>query len=105
MARLAAERDRRRALAPTARGDRAERGREGERERGGERPVEQLCHGPEAALVGRGGLELVEDPIDFRELVGVARAEVAPAGLVRERGQRRLVEIRGRIDLPQTEQR
>src|SRR6516225_7162659 len=59
MADLAAQRDGRRASAPPARCDRAERRRERQHERRAERPVKELRDGPEAALVGRGGLELI----------------------------------------------
>ena len=72
---------------------------------GAERPMEQLGDRAEAALVGLGGLELVEDLVDLRELARVARAKIAAARQLGDRGQRLLVEIGRRIDLAQAEQR
>ena len=78
---------------------------EREHDRCAERPVEELGDRPEAALVGLGGLERVQDLVDLGELRRVARAEVSAARHLGDRRQRLLVEVRRRIDLAQAEQR
>ena len=67
--------------------------------------MEELGNRPEAALVGLGGLELVQNVVDLGELRGVARAEVPAARHLGDRGHRLLVEVGRRIDLAQAEQR
>jgi hypothetical protein len=70
---------------------------------GGERPVEELRHGAEPALVGFRGLERIEHLVDLTELLRVACAKVATARHIGDRRQRGLVQVRRRIDLPQAE--